>query len=194
MLKRIEENIDNHFIEYNKICQEIYESLEVYIKTILTTYNIKELLFSHNNRFVINLYYEYIDEYINLSHTITDNMNEMERRWRSGSAFYWYQMPPVYSEFMSSDYEEAMMQSRKKGLQRYVDVEWIRPLSRGLWQAQFKTYSIFPNKAEPDIRYWRAVMRIKYVNLQFQDRAKRALNPYGFLIESYSVAYHGDKG
>lgn len=65
MLKRIEENIDKHFLEYNKICQEIYEGLEVYIKTILTTYNIKKLLFSHNNRFVINLYYEYIDEYIN---------------------------------------------------------------------------------------------------------------------------------
>lgn len=137
---------------------------------------------------------KYIDEYINLRFTITKSLVEMQRRWREGSAFYWYQMPPVYAEFMTSDYEEALLKAKKTGLQRYVEVEWIRPLSRGLWQAQFKTYDILPNSGKPTIIYWRAVMRIRYVNLQFKDRAKRMLNPYGFLVERFSLAYHGREG
>ena len=137
---------------------------------------------------------KYIDEYINLRYTITGSMTEMERRWRPDSAFYWYQMPSVYEEFSSSDYADAIGKAKKTGLQRYVDMEWIRPLSRGLWQAQFKTYDILPNSTKPTITYWRAIMRIRYFNLQFQNRAKRVLNPYGFLVESFSLSYHGREG
>ncbi len=136
---------------------------------------------------------KYIDEYINLRYTITTSLTEMERRWRQGEAFYWYQTPQVYNEFMSSDYEEAMLKAKKDGMQRYVEVEWIRPLSRGLWQTQFKTYDIKPG-LPPTIVYWRAVMRIRYVNLQFSNKMKRVLNPYGFLVESFSLAYHGREG
>jgi len=137
---------------------------------------------------------KYINEYLNLRYTITDSVREMENRWRSGSAFYWYQMPSLYSDFLASDYSYAIAQARKKNMQRFVEVEWIRPLSRGLWQAQFKTYDIITGREKPEITYWRALMRIKYVNLQYRDRSKRIYNPYGFLVTSFSLSYHGREG
>jgi type IV secretory pathway component VirB8 len=137
---------------------------------------------------------KYIDEYLYLRFSVTDNINEMKRRWGEGSAFYWYQTPNMYSQFMAIDYPLAMMQAQKKKMQRYIEVQWIRPMSRGLWQAQFKTFDFLPDKPEPSVAYWRATMRITYANLQFQDKSKRVLNPYGFLVSSFSLAYHGAEG
>jgi len=137
---------------------------------------------------------KYIDEYLTLRFSITDNVREMARRWGEGSAFYWYQVPAVYNQFKEIDYVAAMTQAQKQQMQRYIEVQWIRPLSRGLWYAQFKTYDFFPNKQEPVIAYWRATMRVIYANLKFKDRSKRMLNPYGFLVSSFSLSYHGAEG
>ncbi len=86
------------------------------------------------------------------------------------------------------------MQFRSNGLQRYVDIAWVRPLSRGLWQAQFATYDFVNNNPQPSISYWRATMRILYARLNFAEAADRINNPYGFLVTSYSLAYHGAEG
>ncbi len=137
---------------------------------------------------------KYIDDYLNLRYTITDNEREMKKRWGSGSSFYWMQTPAVYNEFLSADYNVSLNMSKKNKMQRYIKVDWIRPLLRGLWQAHFQTYDFYPDKTEPVVTHWRTTMRIMYVRLSFLDKAKRMLNPYGFLISSYSLAYYGQEG
>lgn len=137
---------------------------------------------------------KYIDDYLNLRYTITDNAREMEKRWSAGSSFYWMQTPAVYNEFLSADYQASMNMLKKKKMQRYIQVEWIRPLLRGLWQAHFKTYDFYEGKSEPTITNWRTTMRIMYVKLRFLDRSKRTYNPYGFLVSSYALSYHGREG
>ena len=81
----------------------------------------------------------------------------------------------------------------KQGLRRYVDIQWVRPLSRGLWQAQFATYDVMPNE-KPVIVYWRATIRVAYAKIHFEDKDDAILNPYGFVVQSYSLAYHGMEG
>ena len=74
---------------------------------------------------------KYIYEYMNLRYTISDNPLEMERRWRTGSAFYWYQTANVYSDFLSTEYNSFMNRAKKYNMQRYIDIEWIKALSTG---------------------------------------------------------------
>ena len=87
----------------------------------------------------------------------------------------------------------ANIKEFRSGLRRYIKIQWVRPLSRGLWQTQFVTQDIMPGK-EPAIVYWRATIRVAYAKLHFLDRDDRILNPYGFVVRSYSLAYHGAEG
>ncbi len=137
---------------------------------------------------------KYIDDYLHLRFTITDNEREMERRWQKGSAFYWLQSPNIYDEFISYDMPNFISLSKKQKMQRYIEVQWIRPLSKGLWYAQVKTFDYFGKNLEPTISYWRVAMRIKYVKMTFRNKSRKSLNPYGFLISTFSLAYHGREG
>lgn len=136
---------------------------------------------------------EYITNYIKLRYTITEDFDELANRWDEFSVLYWMSSPLVYQSFKSTDMEVAFNQFRRIGLQRYVEIEWIRPLAYGLWQTQFKTLDYTNNEPGPVIAYWRATMRIAYANLYFREKEQRSYNPYGFLVMSYSLAYHGDE-
>lgn len=83
------------------------------------------------------------------------------------------------------------MQFREKSLQRDVEIEWIKPLAKGLWQVQFRTLDYLPEYDYPVINIWRATMRISYVKIPFIKREDGILNPYGFLVNNFSLAYHG---
>ena len=135
---------------------------------------------------------QYLKEYIYMRYTITSDYEELYDRWRVGSPLYWYSAPNVYSEFKSHEMLTNLQQFRE-GLQRYVEIEWIRPLSRGLWQTQFVTYDVFPNQ-KPSVVYWRATIRVAYAKINFPDKEDQVMNPYGFLVASYSLAYHGAEG
>lgn len=137
---------------------------------------------------------QYVRDYVVLRYTITDDYQEMLDRWSTDSTFYWCSAPMVYSDFESNEKESSLIMFRQKGIQRYVDVEWVIPLSRGLWQVQFKTVEFSRGKREPVINYWRATMRIAYANISFPNKEDRSYNPYGFLVVSYSLAYHGTEG
>ncbi len=137
---------------------------------------------------------QYIQEYLHLRYTITSDFQELVERWSPGSALFWYSSPAVYESFRDTDVQSSLMQFRKNGLQRYVEIEWVRPLSRGLWQAQFKTTEFTAKDRTLIVTYWRATMRIGYANLNFPEKEDRILNPYGFLVTSYSLAYHGAEG
>ena len=133
---------------------------------------------------------KYINEYLRRRYTISDNVREMQKRWGQNGHFYWYATTNVYEEFLATDMDVAINKAKKTGLQRYVSIDWIRPLSRGLWQAQFKMHDILPNR-EPRVTYWRASMQIMYSNLKTMSKTTRMLNPYGFLIHEYSLSYIG---
>ncbi|MBQ7304160.1 MAG: hypothetical protein IJW75_04510 [Alphaproteobacteria bacterium] len=135
-----------------------------------------------------------INDYLQLRFTISDNEREMKKRWRKGSSFYWLQAQSVYEEFVTSDMPNFINLSKKKKMQRYIEVQWIRPLSRGLWHAQIKSYDFFGKKTEPVISYWRVAMRIRYVKMNFRNKSTRSYNPYGFMVQTFSLAYHGREG
>lgn len=137
---------------------------------------------------------QHIQEYLHMRYTISNDFEEQLQRWGSSSPLYWYSAPVVYENFLNTDVQPNLMEFRRSGLQRYIEIEWIRPLSRGLWQAQFTTYDFMPNSPKPVATYWRATMRIAYANLTFSRKEDRVLNPYGFLVLSYSLAYHGAEG
>lgn len=136
---------------------------------------------------------QYIREYLLLRYTMTSDYEETKSHWTVGSPLYWYSTATVYNEFKSSEMENNLKLFRKNGLQRYIDIQWIRPLSKGLWQTQFTTYDVFPGQF-PSITYWRAILRVVYTKLHFEDKDDHIINPYGFLVASYSLAYHGAEG
>ncbi|HCU58583.1 MAG TPA: hypothetical protein DIC64_01220 [Alphaproteobacteria bacterium] len=135
---------------------------------------------------------QYIKEYLYLRYTIGSDAETLISSWTEGSPLYWYSSPQVYNDFKTSEME-ANLKLFRSGLRRYIDIQWIKPLSHGLWQTQFATYEMFPGQ-EPSIVYWRATIRVAYANLQFEDKDDRIMNPYGFAVQSYSLAYHGAEG
>ena len=135
---------------------------------------------------------QYLKEYLYLRYTITDDAEDLVSRWTEGSSFYWYSTPDVYEKFKSSEMP-ANIKDFREGLRRYINIQWIRPLSRGLWQAQFSTHDL--KAGQPvSVVYWRATIRVAYAKLSFLDKDDRILNPYGFVVQSYSLAYHGAEG
>lgn len=134
---------------------------------------------------------QYITNYIVSRYTITDDYYETEDRWAPNSIVYWSSSPAVYKTFQETDAEVALRQFRSVGLRRSVEIEWIRPLSRGLWQTQFKTFDYTSENPEPVVSFWRATMRVIYADIPFAQKEDRVMNPYGFLVASYSLAYHG---
>ena len=188
------------------VCFNVILALSIYL--MLPSINVQPTFFTINKYFsqlepvqpreirfpVSDLITEqYIKEYLTLRYTITSDFEELLERWRRGSNLYWYSSADVFKEFEETDRMPNINQFKKTGLQRYIEISWIRPLSRGLWQAQFTTYDILPNQ-KPQISYWRATMRVMYANLNFANKEDRILNPYGFLVSSYSLAYHGSEG
>ena len=135
---------------------------------------------------------QYLKEYLYLRYTITDDIEDLVSHWVEGSPFYWYSTPSVYQNFKSTEMKSNIKMFHQ-GLRRYIDIQWIRPLSRGLWQAQFATYDVMRGQ-KPIIVYWRATIRVGYAKLAFLDKDDKILNPYGFVVQSYSLAYHGAEG
>ena len=85
----------------------------------------------------------------------------------------------------------SVMQFRQQSLQRDVEIDWIKPAALGLWQVQFRTFDYLPNREEPVINIWRATMRITYVRIPFTKREDAIANPFGFIVQNFSLAYHG---
>ena len=87
----------------------------------------------------------------------------------------------------------ADKQFKALGLQRYIDIDWTKRVSRSMWMVQFKTYDITRDNPKPKVDVWRATLRVGYDgNLRFKKPEDRILNPYGFLVYSYTLSYQGD--
>lgn len=76
---------------------------------------------------------EHITEYIMLRYIVTSDYDELITRWAKGNTLYWYSARDVYDDFAKNDVQNNIMQFREKSLQRDVEIEWIKPLAKGLW-------------------------------------------------------------
>lgn len=134
---------------------------------------------------------QHITNYIILRHTISDDYDELLERWGKWQTLYWYSSPEVYKKFADNDVKFNIMQFRDKSLQRNVIVEWVRPLTLGLWQAQFLMQDYYPESDKPQTTIWRANLRIAYKRIPFRNKDDVTKNPFGFVVENYSLGYVG---
>ncbi len=134
---------------------------------------------------------QHISEYITLRNAITSDYDQLLSRWGQRQTIFWYSDANVYNKFYSTDVKYNLMLFKKKALQRYVKVEWVRPLTFGLWQAQFLTMDMSPDTDKIDTKIWRATLRITYMNLPFKTKDDAMKNPFGFVVTNYSLGYVG---
>jgi type IV secretory pathway component VirB8 len=64
-------------------------------------------------------------------------------------------------------------------------------LARRVWQVQFRTIDYTPDSSEPMTNIWRATLRIAFVKIKFARKDDAIMNPFGFMVWSYSLAYQG---
>ena len=133
----------------------------------------------------------FIEEYIYLRHVITSDYDELMERWKSGSKFYWMSSQKVYGSFVANDLEKNIREFQLTGVVRLVEVEWLRPTSRGFWQAQFITIDYYPKNETPIINIWRAYIRAALSPIPYENKSLREQNPFGFLILNYALSYVG---
>ncbi|MDR1026506.1 MAG: type IV secretion system protein [Lactobacillus sp.] len=134
---------------------------------------------------------QHLSEYIMLRYLITNDYDEIRERWLPGSKIYWLSSPHVYKQFADNDVEYSIMQFRKKSLLRDVEIDWIRPMARKVWQVQFRTIDYTPNNLDGVTNIWRATLRIAFVDIHFENKEDALKNPFGFMVHNYSLAYHG---
>lgn len=133
----------------------------------------------------------YIEEYIMLRHVISNDYDELVARWSPGSELYWMSSRTVFQNFATNDVKNNILQFRMSSLVRMVEVEWIKPISKGLWMAQFITMDYYEGQSVPIINIWRAYLRVAFTTINFNNKEQRTLNPFGFLVLNYSLAYVG---
>lgn len=136
---------------------------------------------------------QYIRDYLMLRYTVTEDYAELRDRWRKNSILYWYSTEEIFREFHAKDVKNADMQFKTIGLQRYIEIDWIKRMSSSMWMVQFKTYDIIKSDPKPKVDVWHATLRIGYDGaLRFPKPEDRILNPYGFLVYKYTLSYLGD--
>jgi type IV secretory pathway component VirB8 len=133
----------------------------------------------------------FIEDYILRRHTVTADYDEVLTRWKPGSKLYWMSSQTVYQSFASTDVAQSINAFRRQGLVRLAEVEWIQPLSRGFWLAQFVTMDYYPREKTPIINIWRAYVRTTMAAISYDNKELRANNPFGFLVLNYSLSYVG---
>lgn len=126
-----------------------------------------------------------------LRHVISNDYDELMMRWAPGSELYWLSARSVFQNFVTNDVQNNIRQFRMRALVRMVEVEWVKPMTQGLWQAQFITMDYYPGEKVPIVNIWRAYLRIVFTTINFNNKEQRTLNPFGFLVLNYSLAYVG---
>lgn len=134
---------------------------------------------------------QYIEEYINLRHVISNDYDELMVRWSPGSRLYWLSSRSVFQNFITNDVQNNILQFRMRNMVRLVEVEWVKPMTKGIWIAQFITMDYYPGRTTPIVNVWRAYLRVVFTDINFNNREQRKLNPFGFLVLNYSMSFVG---
>lgn len=135
---------------------------------------------------------EQITNYIMMRYLISNDYDELMRRWGPSSYIFWMSSPMIYDRFQRYDAKFNMLQFQQNNMVRDVEIDWIRPLSKGLWQAQFRTMDYSSDSPDPMTNIWRAVMRVNFVKMLDRSHDDSLKNPYGFLINEYALSYKGE--
>ena len=133
----------------------------------------------------------FIEEYILMRHAITSDYDELMLRWGRGSKLFWMSSRKVYQDFVSNDINNNINQFKMRGLVRLAEIEWVHPMSRSFWQAQFITMDYYPGERVPIINIWRAYLRTVMAPIPYENKSLREQNPFGFLVTNYSLSYVG---
>ena len=132
-----------------------------------------------------------VRDYIMYRYLIGPHYDELISRWSPGSTVFWMSSPVVFQDFRAQEAEEGITLKRLKGLIRNVEIDWASQIANGVWQVQFRTLDYYPNSKQPDVSIWRATMRIRFARINYPDKNYAMVNPFGFLVKNYSLAYHG---
>lgn len=135
---------------------------------------------------------ENIEKYIKLRHEIPQSQAELMYRWNTSSEFYQLSSTGVYQDFIFQMNSEKINSFITMGLVRDVVIQWIRPINNQLWQAQFITSQKTDKNPKTLNSIWRAYLRIDYVDITDENKGLFSLNPFGFKIRRYSLAYLGE--
>lgn len=133
-----------------------------------------------------------IRDYILRRYLISDDYDEMINRWRIGSTFYWFSSGNIYKEFIEGEAVNNIELYREKDLIRGVTIDWVKALAFNIWQVQFQTTDVSPDFDEPYTTVWRATLRVGYFDIPHTQRNDAILNPFGFLVTGYSLAFHSN--
>jgi type IV secretory pathway component VirB8 len=132
-----------------------------------------------------------VRDYIMYRYLITSRFDELVKRWGPGGPVFWMSGSRVFQEFREREAQQGINLLRFKGLQRDVEIDWIAPIARSVWQIQFRTLDYYPNATQADVTIWRATLRVGYASINYPDKNYAMRNPFGFVVKTYSLAYHG---
>ncbi len=133
-----------------------------------------------------------VRDYIIRRYLISNDYDEMLDRWRVDSVFYWFSSPSLYKDFIKFEAVNNLRLFRERSMLRNVEIDWARPMARNLWQVQFSTTDVYPERDYSYTTVWRATLRIGYFNIKHAKRDDAILNPYGFLVVGYSLSFHSN--
>lgn len=132
-----------------------------------------------------------IREYIKTRHTVPSKYDDLKKKWRVGSDFYWMSSGEVYEEFASEDIEQLLHSYQTSGFTREVNIEWVRPVASGLWVVRFATLDYYSHSKIPLVNIWHAYVRSVMALVNYDNKSLRYHNPYGFYVIGYSLSYIG---
>ncbi len=141
----------------------------------------------------------YIHEYINMRHAIPRSTADLYYRWDKTTKFYWYSSHNAYYDFINKLDNRQIRNFIKQQMKRKVEIDYVKKISPGFWEARFRTTTTTKTMQTPDTIIWKAYLRIAFLAIQnYEDLEKtqtekinHTQNPFGFKVMSYNLNYAG---
>lgn len=130
-------------------------------------------------------------KYITERYTVSDNLDEMNKRWGENEYLHLTSEASVYN-FFNLNEREYFEGLYHKGIKRQVVVDMVYPVSFDFWQVRFKTIDAIPGEEQPFITKWTATLRMTFDFSKYEDKSLGLINPFGLTITSYDLAYNGN--
>ena len=118
------------------------------------------------------------------------NKIQMRLNIMPGSRLYWLSSSDVYQEFIQGSGDDFIINAGSN-VTREVNIEWVRPLARGLWNVRFATLDYYSHTSLPIVNLWTAYIRAVFGVSNYENYQLRENNPNGFYIYNYSLSYLG---
>lgn len=130
----------------------------------------------------------FVREYILLRNTLVNDIDEMERRWGTGSTIQEMSSTGVYDSFRKNFADAALELIRKHNITRNIKISSVTEVGGAKgetwWQVEFRVEDMMPEYETPRLSVWVASVKIMYraKKVRFGERLK---NPLGFTVLDY---------